>query len=71
MRKLIESYTARRTAIMAQYWTLRRFALLERDFSFDGGELTYTLKLKRRVIEKLYADIIEGLYAEPSATHSS
>ena len=41
-------------------------ALLPRDFTFDGGELTYTLKLKRREIEKRYAEIIEDLYAEPS-----
>jgi long-chain acyl-CoA synthetase len=71
VHKLIDSEIARLTANLAQYETIKRFALLERDFTFDGGELTYTLKLKRRVIENQYADIIEGLYAEPSATHSS
>ena len=69
--QLIEAEIARLTASLAQYETIKRFALLERDFTFDGGELTYTLKLKRRVIEKQYADIIESLYAEPSPTHSS
>jgi long-chain acyl-CoA synthetase len=71
LHKLIESEIARLTANLAQYETIKRFALLERDFTFDGGELTYTLKLKRRIIEKQYADVIEGLYAEPSPTHSS
>ena len=71
VHKLIESEIARLTANLAQYETIKRFALLERDFTFDGGELTYTLKLKRRVIEKQYAGVIEGLYAEPSPTHSS
>jgi long-chain acyl-CoA synthetase len=68
-RNLIESEIARLTANLAQYETIKRFALIERDFTFDGGELTYTLKLKRRVIEKQYADVIEGLYAEPSPAH--
>ena len=71
VHKLIESEIARLTANLAQYETIKRFALLERDFTFDGGELTYTLKLKRRVIEQHYADVIEGLYAEPSPTRSS
>ena len=31
-----------------QYETIKRFALLDRDFTFDSGELTYTLKLKQR-----------------------
>src|SRR3984893_929278 len=48
---------------LAQYETIRGFALLDHDFTFDGGQLTYTLKLKRRVIEERYAKMIEGLYA--------
>src|ERR1700676_2442366 len=50
-------------ASLAQYETIKRFALLDHDFTFDGGQLTYTLKLKRRVIEERYAKVIEGLYA--------
>jgi long-chain acyl-CoA synthetase len=49
---------------LAQYETIKKFALLDHDFTFDGGQLTYTLKLKRRVIAERYAKIIEGLYAE-------
>jgi long-chain acyl-CoA synthetase len=51
-------------AKLAQYETIKRFALLDHDFTFDGGQLTYTLKLKRRVIDEKYAKVIEGLYAE-------
>jgi long-chain acyl-CoA synthetase len=51
-------------ARLAQYETIKRFALLDHDFTFDGGQLTYTLKLKRRVIAERYAEIIEGLYAD-------
>ena len=40
------------------------FALIERDFTYAGGELTYTMKLKRRVIEQQYQDVIARLYAD-------
>jgi long-chain acyl-CoA synthetase len=64
VHELIAAEIARLTANLAQYETIKRFALLDHDFTFDGGELTYTLKLKRRVIEQRYAEIIERLYAE-------
>jgi long-chain acyl-CoA synthetase len=54
---------------LAQYETIKRFALLDHDFTFDGGQLTYTLKLKRRVIAERYAQLIEGLYAEAPREH--
>jgi long-chain acyl-CoA synthetase len=52
------------TARLAQYEKPKRFALLEKDFSFADGELTYTMKMKRRVIEQNYQDVIERLYAD-------
>ncbi|MGO9640436.1 MAG: AMP-dependent synthetase/ligase, partial [Candidatus Acidiferrales bacterium] len=52
---------------LAQYETIKRFALLPEDFSFDGGELTYTMKLKRRIIEQKYQDVIDRLYAGAEA----
>jgi long-chain acyl-CoA synthetase len=63
---LIEREIQRLTANLAQFETVKRFALLEREFTFDGGELTFTLKLKRRVIEQRYGDVIERLYTQPS-----
>jgi len=44
------------------YKTIKRFALLPRDFSIEGGELTPTLKLKRKVIFDKYKDIVDDLY---------
>ncbi len=41
---------------------IKAFALLPNDLTIDGGELTPTLKLRRRVIAEKYAAIIDGLY---------
>src|SRR5258708_7296638 len=61
---LISKNAGRVNAKLAQYATIKRFALLDDAFTFDGGQLTYTPKLKRRVIEERYAKAIEGIYAE-------
>jgi long-chain acyl-CoA synthetase len=45
----------------------KKVALLEHDFSIDRGELTPTLKVKRRVIDKTYRDVIDRLYQDESA----
>jgi len=64
---LIEREVAQVNSKLAQYETIKRFTLLDHDFTFDGGQLTYTLKLKRRVIAERYAQVIEALYAEAQA----
>ncbi len=64
VHELIGREVAQVNSKLAQYETIKRFALLDHDFTFDGGQLTYTLKLKRRVIAERYAQTIEGLYAE-------
>jgi len=46
----------------SRYEQLKRFAVLERDFEMDRGELTPTLKLRRRVVLEHFADEVEGLY---------
>ncbi len=64
VRELIGEEIKRLTAYLAQYETIKRFTLLDEDFTFENGELTHTLKLKRRVIEQRYSDTIERLYAD-------
>ncbi len=44
------------------YKTIKYFAVVAHDFSIEGGELTPTLKLKRKVILEKYKDLIEDLY---------
>jgi long-chain acyl-CoA synthetase len=71
VRERIEQELARVCAPLAHYESVKRFALLSEDFTFEGGELTYTLKLKRRVIEQKYAAIIERIYAEAEAERAT
>jgi long-chain acyl-CoA synthetase len=52
------------TPNLARYEKVKKVALLENEFTIEGGELTPTLKIKRRVIDDKYRDVIEKLYEE-------
>ena len=47
---------------LAPFEMPKKIALLGTDFSVEGGELTPTLKVKRRVVEKNYKPLIDSLY---------
>jgi long-chain acyl-CoA synthetase len=64
VRSLIDAEVKRLTTHLAQWETIKRFALLPEDFTFDNGSLTFTMKLKRRVVEQKYRDVIDRLYAD-------
>jgi long-chain acyl-CoA synthetase len=49
---------------LARYETPKKIALLEHDFSLERGELTPTQKVKRRVVDQHYKDLIDSLYVE-------
>jgi long-chain acyl-CoA synthetase len=52
---------------LAQFEMPKKFLLLPRDFSVEGGELTPTLKVRRRVVEERHRAAIEALYDESHA----
>jgi long-chain acyl-CoA synthetase len=60
--KLVQSDVAQLTRELSDYLRIRRIALLPEEFSIDRGELTPTLKVKRRVIDEKFGDLIEELY---------
>jgi long-chain acyl-CoA synthetase len=60
--KLVQRDVIELTAPLADYERVRRIALLPEEFSIDGGELTPTLKVKRRVIDEKYGKLIDEIY---------
>jgi long-chain acyl-CoA synthetase len=51
---------------LASYETIKRFAILPRDLSEEAGELTPSLKVKRKVVSEHYKEEIASMYAEPA-----
>ena len=47
---------------LASYETIKKFILLQEDFTIEGGELTPSMKVKRKAVEQKYADALDGLY---------
>ena len=50
--------------VVSRAESIRKTAILEREFSIDGGELTPTLKVRRMVVTEHFGDAIEELYAD-------
>jgi len=46
------------------FGSVKKFALLDRELTLENDELTPTLKVRRRVIQKKYATVIDGMYGE-------
>jgi long-chain acyl-CoA synthetase len=51
-------------AKQASYSTIKKFAILPGDFTQEAGELTPTLKVKRKYCTQKYQAILDALYAE-------
>ena len=67
MRALFQGEVDRVNADLARYEQIRVFELVPREFTLEGGELTPTLKVKRRVINVKYKDVLDRLYAAGDA----
>ena len=52
---------------LAKFEQLKKVLLIPDEFSIASGELTPSMKLKRRVVEKKYAELIDALYADEPA----
>ena len=64
VQQLIQGEIRSRLTDFADFEQVRRFKLLEKEFSQEADEMTPTLKLKRNVIMERYGDAIEGMYPE-------
>jgi long-chain acyl-CoA synthetase len=64
VRAKMEKEVAEELQGLARFEMPKKIALLEHDFSIERGELTPTLKVKRRVIDQSYKSIIDSLYVD-------
>ncbi len=60
--KLIDEEIKLKTSPFADYEQVRRFIILPNDFSIETGELTPTLKIKRKFVEQKYKHLINSMY---------
>ena len=60
VQRAVDDVNAQRS----RYEQIKRFTILPRDFEMARGEITPTLKLKRRVVLEHFADEVESLYTE-------
>ena len=68
IRTIIQTYIDQLNQPLASYETIKQFEILPADFSIETGELTPSMKVKRKVVEKKYAHILDSFYA--SSLHS-
>ncbi len=68
---LFERQIAGLTPDLARYEKIKKIALLENEFTIDGGELTPTMKIKRRVIDQKYRGVIDEIYEKAEAERQS
>ena len=52
------------TSDLGKFETVKKFRLLEKEFTVEGGELTPTMKLRRRIVDEKYKALIDEMYAE-------
>ncbi|MFF5227256.1 AMP-dependent synthetase/ligase [Dactylosporangium sp. NPDC000521] len=60
---LVEGYVKELNTKLNRWETVKKFTILSRDLSIEDGELTPSLKVKRRVVEKSFAPDIDRMYA--------
>jgi long-chain acyl-CoA synthetase len=49
---------------LGRWETIKRFEVLDRDLSVEAGELTPSMKVRRREVERRYRDLLDTLYVD-------
>jgi long-chain acyl-CoA synthetase len=71
VRDLVQGVVDDANRERSRFEQIKRFAILPRDFTMQDGEITPTLKLRRRAVQDHFAGEIEALYAEPHAVETA
>lgn len=65
VRKVLEEHVSKVNKTLASYESIKYFRVTPGPMTVDGGELTASLKVKRKVVAEKYAPLIEAMYANP------
>lgn len=70
VREFVTAEARKQTADLATFEQIRRVIVIPREFSIESGELSPSMKIKRRVVEERYKDAIERAYAVDLRAHA-
>ncbi|MGH3655056.1 MAG: AMP-dependent synthetase/ligase [Micromonosporaceae bacterium] len=62
-REMVQGYVDELNAKLNRWETIKKFVILEQDLSVEGGEITPSLKVKRKAVEDKYRDRLDALYS--------
>jgi long-chain acyl-CoA synthetase len=65
VRQMVQGYIDQLNATLASYETVKKFAVLPADLTVETGDLTASLKVKRKSVEQKFKHLLDGFYAEP------
>ncbi|MCB9550362.1 MAG: long-chain fatty acid--CoA ligase [Myxococcales bacterium] len=66
-RALIQGYVDQLNEGLARFETIKKFAILPEEFTVESELLTPSLKVKRKAVEKRYAEVLDGFYGDSMA----
>ncbi len=64
MKRVVAGHVEELNSRLNRWETIKKWAILENDLTVEAGEITPSMKVKRRVVEEHYADILDSFYAE-------
>jgi long-chain acyl-CoA synthetase len=62
VRELINDYIAQANKQLERWETIKKFAILPAELTVDEGEVTPSQKVRRRAVERKYAEVLDSLY---------
>jgi len=70
LARIVDDVIRAKNEDLAPYERIKKFRILPADLTQESGDLTPTLKLKRKVVSEKYAHLIEEMYAEGKAAQA-
>jgi long-chain acyl-CoA synthetase len=64
VRAIVQGALDQLNSAVGRWETVKKFEILDRDLTVEAGDLTPSLKLKRRAVERRYADVLDRFYAD-------